>query len=534
MRKLLILLGIAVCLMSATPVVTDQKRVLWEDIDTIYTLAGKGRYDSAMTMANNLLPVAIEHHQRQVVVLLLNTIGTGYRYRDMDEQALKVFKLAEDCINELSQKELQQLEESPHIINIYINLAEVCKDLKKEDESLRYALIAADKTEKKNDSYVRGMVFPLVGGILLEYGKSKEAERYLKMGYQSALASHFPGNALIAASHLMTIEAGDNHILLEDSQWKKRADQLIPQVKDEYPKGIYYTALSHLHLIAGELKESKDAIDEAMKLESVKKQMTPEKSKKMLQNIEEEKKQEYTASQQLRIKIISTTLILVLILFAFHIIWQNYKRKRQAEKTDHQMTEQYLEGLEQERSRIAKELHDGVSNQLLAIEMKLNADGLTEQTKQLLSDSRERIRQVSHALMPPEFSRDTLDIVLSHYIDTINGAQGCEITFYASPTEAQWNDIPEDTALEIYRIIQETIANALKHASPTLIATGINRKERHITVTVSNNGTPPSQITSSEGIGSRTIQERAKSIDAILTPIITPFATTLMIEFDLK
>jgi hypothetical protein len=229
----------------------------------------------------------------------------------MDEQALKVFKLAEDCINELSPEELLQLEETPHIINIYINLAEVYKDLKKKDESLRYAIIAASKTEKKNDSYVRGMVFPLVGGILLEYGKTKEAERYLKSGYQEAIAAHRPGNALIAASHLMTIEAGDNQNRLENSRWKKKADQLLPQVKDEYPRGIYYAALSHLHLAAGELKESKDAIDEAMKLESVKNQMTPEKSKKMLQNIENEKRLEYTAPQRLRIQIISAILILV-------------------------------------------------------------------------------------------------------------------------------------------------------------------------------------------------------------------------------
>ena len=534
MRKLLILLGIAVCLMSATPVVTDQKRVLWEDIDTIYMLAGKGRYDSAMTMANNLLPVAIEHHQRQVVVLLLNTIGTGYRYLDMDEQALKVFKLAEDCINELTPEELQQLEETPHIINIYINLAEVCKDLKKKDESLRYASIAASKTEKNKDSYVRGMVLPLVGGILLEYGKAKDAEHYLKLGYQNALASHFPGNALIAASHMMTIEAGDNNILLKDSRWKKKADQLLPQVKDEYPRGIYYTALSHLHLAAGELKESKDAIDEAMKLESVKNQMTPERSKKMLQNIENEKRLEYTAPQRLRIQIISTILILVLFLFATYIIYQSYRRKKQAEKAELQMAEQYIEGLEHERSRMAKELHDGVSNQLLAVEMKLNADGLTEQAKQLLRDSREQIRQVSHTMMPPEFSRDSLDIVLAHYIDNINGAQGCEITFFASPTEAQWDDIPQETALEIYRIVQEAISNALKHASPTLIAAGIKRKGKRIIVTISNDGTPPPQFTSREGIGSRTIQERAKSVGAILTPVITPFATTLMVEFDLK
>ena len=78
--------------MSATPVVTDQKRVLWEDLDTIYMLAGKGRYDTAMIMANNLLPIAIEHHQRQVCDLLVNNIRTGYRYRPREAQDQEVFK----------------------------------------------------------------------------------------------------------------------------------------------------------------------------------------------------------------------------------------------------------------------------------------------------------------------------------------------------------------------------------------------------------------------------------------------------------
>lgn len=533
MRRLLTLFGIATCLWFATPVAADQRRVLWEDINEIYKLGEKGEYDSALFKANDLLPIAIDQNQRQVTVLLLNTIGTGYRYRNMDSMALKVFTLAEECINELTQVELHQLEETPHIINIYINLAEVCKDLKRKNESLRYAMIAAHKTEKNANHSVKGTVFPLVGGILLENGKPKEAEHYLRLGYQSALASHQPGNALVAASHLMTIEAGAGRVPLEDCQWKKKADQLLPQVKDDYPKGIYYIALSHLHIEAGELKESKDAIGHAMELDNVKRQMTPENTKKMLRNIEEEKRQEYSEPQRKRIQLISAILILVLILFACYIIWQSYRRRKLATQTAQQMTEQYIEGLEQERSRMAKELHDGVSNQLLAVEMKLNADGLTEQTRQLLTESRERIRQVSHALMPPEFSRNTFAEVLDHYISSINGAQGCEITFDATPADASWDELPQETALELYRIVQEAIGNALKHADPSLIAVGIKKKESHITVTVSNDGTPPPQKASGDGIGSRTMQERAKSIGATLTPVTTPYSTTLMAELNL-
>ncbi len=534
MRRLLILFGIAICLMSAMPVVTDQKRVSWEDINDIYSMGSRGLYDSAMFRAYDLLPIAIDQNQRQVTVLLLNTIGTGYRYRNMDSMALKVFTLAEECINELTQVELQQLEETPHIINIYINLAEVCKDLKRKNESLRYAMIAAHKTEKNANHGVKGTVFPLVGGILLENGKPKEAEHYLRLGYQSALASHQPGNALVAASHLMTIEAGAGRVPLEDCQWKKKADQLLPQVKDDYPKGIYYIALSHLHIEAGELKESKDAIGHAMELDNVKRQMTPENTKKMLRNIEEEKRQEYSEPHQRRIRLITIILITVIILFFCYILWQYYRQTKAAKKVEMKLTEQFIEGLEQERSRMARELHDGVSNQLLAVEMKLNADGLTEETRQLLSESRERIRQVSHGLMPPEFSKYTLDRVLAHYINAINGAQGCEITFDATPTNASWEELPKETAFELYRIIQEAIGNALKHVSPTLIAVGIKKKERHITVTISNDGTPPSEDPSGDGIGSRTIQERAKSIGITLTPVITPYGTTLMAEMDLQ
>jgi len=533
MRILLILIGIAISLLSATPAAADGKRVSWEDINEIYKLGQKGLYDSAMLKANDLLPVSIEQNQRQATVLLLNAIGTGYRYRNQDEQALKVFKLAEGCIHELSQEERQQLDETPHIINIYINLAEVCSDLKRKDESLHYAMTAAKKTEKSREPDVRGMVFPLVGGILLESGKAKEAERYLRQGYHDALSAHNPGNALVAASHLMTIEAGSSHILPEDNEWKKKADRLLPQVKDEYPRGIYLTALSHLHIEAGELKESEEAIRQAMELENVKRQMTPENTKKILKNIEEEKEQQYTEPHRRLNRLITAFLILVLTLFACYIIWQSYRRRVLARRTEQQLAEQYLEGMEQERSRMAKELHDGVSNQLLAVEMKLGSEGPTEQTRQLLSESRERVRQVSHALMPPEFSRNTLDEVLAHYIDTINGAQDCEITFFASPADAQWDDIPQATALEIYRIVQEAIGNALKHASPAHIAAGIKRKERHITVTISNDGKPLPQNASGDGIGSRTMQERAKSIGATLTPVATPYGTTLMAELDL-
>lgn len=215
------------------------------------------------------------------------------------------------------------------------------------------------------------------------------------------------------------------------------------------------------------------------------------------------------------------------------------------EEAEKQMGEQFIEGMESERSRMAKELHDGVSNELLAVEMKLEAEGLTEQTRTMLTESRERIRQVSHELMPPEFTHHTLDEVLYHYVSSIDGAQGREITYQSLPEDAAWNEIPSDTALEVYRITQEAIGNALKHADASLIAVGMKKEGDNITLTVADNGKESKrQVHDSNqnhttcppdsGIGSRTMQQRAKAINGSLTTQATRFGTILQMTFCTK
>ena len=156
-----------------------------------------------------------------------------------------------------------------------------------------------------------------------------------------------------------------------------------------------------------------------------------------------------------------------------------------------------------------------------------------EQTRKLLTESRERIRQVSHELMPPEFSHNTLDEVLTHYIDSINGALGCEVTYQSLPDDAPWNEIPQETALEVYRIVQEAVSNALKHAKASLIAVGMKKDSDSITLTVADNGTRTDHVSSADGIGSRTIQNRAKAINGTLTIQDTQFGAVLQLVFAL-
>lgn len=221
-------------------------------------------------------------------------------------------------------------------------------------------------------------------------------------------------------------------------------------------------------------------------------------------------------------------LLLALICIAIgHYRWR--KRERQ---TIQEVRESYLEGMEQERSRLARELHDGVSNQLLAVEMKLGSEGLTEQTLQLLTESRQQVRRFSHELMPPEFEYTTLDEMLAHYISQLDGIRHCCVTYESRPADADWTAISHHQAYELYRIVQESTSNALKHAQATAISVVITLKIGALDIVISDNGSVSPQK-STGGIGLRTIHQRAETIGAIFRETDSPEGHTFSIHLDM-
>ena len=207
------------------------------------------------------------------------------------------------------------------------------------------------------------------------------------------------------------------------------------------------------------------------------------------------------------------------ILLAALFLWRRHSGKKRKKKSEQMMAEKYLEGQEDERNRLAKELHDGVSNQLLAVEMKLSTDGLTTQTMQLLNESREQVRRVSHELIQPEFKHSTLDKVIADYAREMCGVHRCEVDCTVTPPDADWSIVSDTSALVIYRIVQEVVSNVLKHTKASVISIGLHQDEDgNIMVIVSDNGEEGqgSDVQGTGGIGLNTIRQRASSIGATL------------------
>ena len=128
----------------------------------------------------------------------------------------------------------------------------------------------------------------------------------------------------------------------------------------------------------------------------------------------------------------------------------------------------------------------------------------------MLRECRERARRISHELMPPEFSYADISLVLEDYVARTAEASGCDITFAAEPADADWGGVADAVALELYRITQEALANALKHSGAGRVSVALGLDGGVLTLAVADDGNAGGKP--GAGIGRRTMKQRADSV----------------------
>ena len=136
-------------------------------------------------------------------------------------------------------------------------------------------------------------------------------------------------------------------------------------------------------------------------------------------------------------------------------------------------------------------------------------------TAEMIDTCRESVRRISHELMPPEFSYASLDEVVRFFISKQADANKGEtaLSYDSSADDADWGEVPDATALEIYRIIQEAVGNAVKHSGATNINVTLTLTKETLTATITDNGTyQPKASAGRKGIGIDSIRRRANAI----------------------
>jgi signal transduction histidine kinase len=200
---------------------------------------------------------------------------------------------------------------------------------------------------------------------------------------------------------------------------------------------------------------------------------------------------------------------------------RNYKNRQKLQQLA--ATEAVLKGEEQERARLAKDLHDGLGGMLSGIKYSLGnikerlvmtSDNFQafERSIDMLDSSINEMRRVAHNMMPEMLVKYGLDTALKEFCGEIGRSGVININYQS--VGMQGITIEQTTAVTIYRIVQELVNNTIKHAQAKNVIVQLHQSEEEkllaVTVEDDGRGFDPKTVTRSGGMGWRSIQNRVE------------------------
>jgi two-component system NarL family sensor kinase len=222
------------------------------------------------------------------------------------------------------------------------------------------------------------------------------------------------------------------------------------------------------------------------------------------------------------IAIVAGMLLVVMVLGV--LFYNRYRLKQDARLREEIMKQQHLASRaviaaeDLERQRIAADLHDGIGQMFSAVKMNLSgiADRvriqevgdqlLFEKTLALVDESCKEVRIISHQMMPNVLLKSGLSAAIRDFIDKID-EHTLKITLETFGLQQ-----PLDANIEsvLYRVVQESVNNVIKHAQATRLDIQLHKDEQSITVTIEDNGKgfDLAKLNETEGIGLKSIKAR--------------------------
>jgi signal transduction histidine kinase len=179
-----------------------------------------------------------------------------------------------------------------------------------------------------------------------------------------------------------------------------------------------------------------------------------------------------------------------------------------------------------ERQRVARELHDGVSQLLVSARFRLDeafrilaqANGAqkhVERARHTIAEAIHEVRRISHALRPRALDEFGLLAALGALLTEFEERTGIGVR-YRKPLSGR--ALAPVVAENLYRIAQESLTNIERHASARHVWVTLRASARQITMTMEDDGRgiSPNQINRSSGLGLLHMRERAESLDGTL------------------
>ena len=492
----------------------------------LFSLAGNSfmrlnRQREALQMFYNCLQLAEDTKDRDAQFKAQNNIGWAYMELEQFDQAITSFRA---CLATIHQYSLLDRHGT-----IYNNLASCYGSVGAFDSVYKYASNGIRIAEQYNDYSAIANGHSIIGTFQVKQNKYNEALE----SFQKAIVIRekigdpfFIVSDLAEISELQSKTGNTAQGIINGKKALEIADK--NDISAKLP--MIYEALAHNYEQAGNYPQ---AMTTYKKLNGLKDSLYSDANPKALAEIqgkyETEKKQRKIDEQHNRLVrqnflfIGLAGLVLLLALLA-HSLYRRYKLKKESQlqaeimKQQEMATKAVMEAEENERQRIAKDLHDGVGQMMSAAKMNLSAfeselkfdDNLQkksfEKLIELVDESCKEVRNVSHIMMPNALLKNNLAAAVEEFTDKLD-KKSLQVHLYTDGLEERLDSNVETV---LYRVLQECVHNVIKHASATTLDISIVRDKDGISATVEDNGKgfDISDKEKFEGIGLKNIMTR--------------------------
>ncbi|MFV0376801.1 MAG: tetratricopeptide repeat protein [Mangrovibacterium sp.] len=456
----------------------------------------QGDYKKALDYYMKALPLAEKVNKPQRVRSLLGNTGSVFNSLRNYAQAEKYFRK--------SLKLSRELDDTSGMGQAYDGLATVLSFQNKADSAIVFERLAVEAFRKSGEKHFEAAS---LAGLASIYFKDSEnhrlAEKYgleaLSLSEETEIPSYI-ANALNILSNVCLAQKRYGDCLA----YAQKAIETDTTEFSIYSNLVANMALSNIYL--GNKDKARTYFDKYTAMINERANENYQKSVSETEIKYETEKKELQIAALLKQKalygaITITTLTTILLLLL--IVYLRYRFVRQKKLIAEQRiinleqekkliaTQSILEGENAERTRLARDLHDGLGGMLSLVKLKLHklkGNAIVPQTEipvlqnalETLDQAIRELRHVAHNLMPESLTREGLQAALTDFCNDIPHA---EIHFFGTE-EA----LGESYKITSFRILQELVNNALKHSQATQVIVQVIIDDNRLNLIVSDNG----------------------------------------------
>ncbi len=209
-------------------------------------------------------------------------------------------------------------------------------------------------------------------------------------------------------------------------------------------------------------------------------------------------------------------------------VMRDLTERKQAEKALRGLSTRLLQLQDEERRRVARELHDAIGQNLVALVTNLtvahrSAGRIHPKARQALSGSLEvaerclkEMRTLSYLLHPPLLDEEGLPSALAWYADGFAERSGIKIDLKVSPN---FGRLPQEVETTLFRVVQESLANVHRHSKSPIASIRLSRRSTEVKLEIRDKGQGmPAKVLRSGnpngqlGVGIMGMRERARQL----------------------